>query len=222
MPLSLPGTCAAMWLAGFSINNLTLMALAISVGFVVDDAIVMIENMFRNLESGHAPMQAALEGARQIGFTVVSISVSLIAAFIPLLFMGGLVGRLLREFAVTLVVRHRHLGGGVADRDADDLRPSRTRARRARRDRFDRAVEGAMDRLIARLHAQPGCGAALAALHAGAHDRARGVSPCGSIPWCRRASFPTRTRGLIFGFVQAQPDTSFQQMTELPAAACSR
>jgi multidrug efflux pump len=103
VPLSLAGTCAAMWAAGFSINNLTLMALAVSVGFVVDDAIVMIENMFRNLEKGLSPMRAALEGARQIGFTVVSISVSLIAAFIPLLFMDGVVGRLLREFSVTLV-----------------------------------------------------------------------------------------------------------------------
>ena len=92
-----------MGCAGFSINNLTLMALAVSVGFVVDDAIVMIENMFRNLEQGMRPMRAALDGARQIGFTVVSISVSLIAAFIPLLFMDGVVGRLLREFSVTLV-----------------------------------------------------------------------------------------------------------------------
>jgi len=103
VPLSLAGTCAAMWLAGFSINNLTLMALAVSVGFVVDDAIVMIENMFRNLEKGMLPMRAALEGAHQIGFTVVSISISLIAAFIPLLFMDGVAGRLLREFSVTLV-----------------------------------------------------------------------------------------------------------------------
>ena len=102
VPLSLAGTCAAMWLAGFSIDNLSLMALAVSVGFVVDDAIVMIENMFRNLEKGHSPLRAAIEGARQIGFTVVSISVSLIAAFIPLLFMGGIVGRLFREFSVTL------------------------------------------------------------------------------------------------------------------------
>lgn len=102
VPLSLAGTCAAMWLAGFSIDNISLMALAVSVGFVVDDAIVMIENMFRNLEKGHSPLRAAIEGARQIGFTVVSISISLIAAFIPLLFMGGIVGRLFREFSVTL------------------------------------------------------------------------------------------------------------------------
>jgi multidrug efflux pump len=102
VPLSLAGTCAAMWAAGFSVNNLTLMALAVSVGFVVDDAIVMIENMFRNLERGMAPLRAALEGARQIGFTVIAISVSLIAAFIPLLFATDATGRLLREFSVTL------------------------------------------------------------------------------------------------------------------------
>ena len=102
VPLCLAGTCGAMWLAGFSIDNLSLMALAVSIGFVVDDAIVMIENMFRFMEQGHRPLRAAMMGARQISFTVVSISVSLIAAFIPLLFMGGIVGRLFREFSVTL------------------------------------------------------------------------------------------------------------------------
>ena len=103
VPLALCGTFAAMWAAGFSVDNLSLMALAVSVGFVVDDAIVMIENVFRNLERGYSPVRATLMGARQIGFTVVSISVSLTAAFIPLLFMGGIVGRLFREFSVTLV-----------------------------------------------------------------------------------------------------------------------
>ena len=102
VPLSLAGTCAMMWLAGFSIDNLSLMALAVSVGFVVDDAIVMIENCFRNLEKGMSPFRAAIEGARQIGFTVLSISISLVAAFIPLLFMTGIVGRVFREFSVTL------------------------------------------------------------------------------------------------------------------------
>jgi multidrug efflux pump len=102
VPLSLAGTCAAMWAAGFSIDNLSLMALAVCIGFVVDDAIVMIENMFRYLEKGASPLRATLKGAKQIGFTVVAISVSLIAAFIPLLFMGGIVGRLFREFSVTL------------------------------------------------------------------------------------------------------------------------
>ena len=104
VPLSLAGTCAFMWALGYSVNNLTLMAFAIAVGFVVDDAIVMIENIYRNIESGMAPMHASLVGARQIGFTVISISVSLVAAFIPVLFMGGVAGRMLREFSVTLVV----------------------------------------------------------------------------------------------------------------------
>jgi multidrug efflux pump len=102
VPLALAGTCAGMWLAGFSIDNLSLMALAISVGFVVDDAIVMIENMYRNLEHGMPPYPAAVEGAKQIGFTVLSISLSLVAAFTPLIFMDGIVGRLLREFSLTL------------------------------------------------------------------------------------------------------------------------
>ena len=102
VPLALAGTCGAMWLAGFSIDNLSLMALAVSVGFVVDDAIVMIENCFRNLENGMSPFRAAMEGAKQIGFTVLSISISLVAAFIPLLFMTGLIGRVFREFSVTL------------------------------------------------------------------------------------------------------------------------
>jgi len=102
VPLALAGTCAAMWVAGFSIDNISLMALAVSVGFVVDDAIVVIENVFRNLEKGMTPLRATIEGARQIGFTVLSISISLVAAFTPLLFMGGVVGRLFSEFSLTL------------------------------------------------------------------------------------------------------------------------
>jgi hydrophobe/amphiphile efflux-1 (HAE1) family protein len=102
VPLALTGTFALMWIAGFSIDNISLMALAIAVGFVVDDAIVMIENVFRNLEKGMTPLRATIEGARQIGFTVISISASLIAAFIPLFFMGGVVGRLFSQFSLTL------------------------------------------------------------------------------------------------------------------------
>jgi multidrug efflux pump len=104
VPLSLVGTFGIMYLAGFSINNLTLMALTIATGFVVDDAIVMIENIARYLERGDTPMQAALKGASQIGFTLVSLTLSLIAVLIPLLFMTEVVGRLFREFAVTLAV----------------------------------------------------------------------------------------------------------------------
>ncbi|MFC7474816.1 efflux RND transporter permease subunit [Dankookia sp. GCM10030260] len=104
VPLSLLGTLAVMWLAGFSLNNLTLMALTISVGFVVDDAIVMIEAIAVLRDRGMRPLQAALAGARQIGFTVVSITVSLIAVFIPLVFMDGVLGRMFREFSVTLAI----------------------------------------------------------------------------------------------------------------------
>jgi len=104
VPLSLVGTFGVMYLLGYSLNNLTLMALTISTGFVVDDAIVMIENIDRYLEEGHTPLDAALKGAGQIGFTIVSLTVSLIAVLIPLLFMGDVVGRLFREFAVTLAV----------------------------------------------------------------------------------------------------------------------
>jgi hydrophobe/amphiphile efflux-1 (HAE1) family protein len=102
IPLALAGTFAFMYLFHYSLDNLSLMAITISVGFVVDDAIVVIENIYRHVENGEAPMPASLKGARQIGFTVVSMSISLVAVFIPLLFMGGLIGRLFHEFAVTL------------------------------------------------------------------------------------------------------------------------
>ena len=104
VPLSLVGTFAVMHLAGFSLNNLTLMALTIATGFVVDDAIVMLENIARHVEEGETPLQAALKGAKQIGFTLISLTLSLIAVLIPLLFMQDVVGRLFREFAVTLAV----------------------------------------------------------------------------------------------------------------------
>ena len=104
VPLSLVGTFGVMYMLGFSINNLTLMALTIATGFVVDDAIVMIENIARYIEEGDRPMEAALKGSKQIGFTIISLTVSLIAVLIPLLFMGDVIGRLFREFAVTLAV----------------------------------------------------------------------------------------------------------------------
>ncbi len=104
LPLSIFGTFGVMYIAGFSLNNLSLMALTVATGFIVDDAIVMIENIVRHIEAGEAPLPAAYKGARQIGFTIVSLTVSMIAVFIPLLFMGGIVGRLFREFALTLSV----------------------------------------------------------------------------------------------------------------------
>src|SRR5262245_26842074 len=104
LPVSLIATFGVMWFCDFSLNNLSLMALTIGTGFVVDDAIVMIENIVRHLEKGERPMQAALNGAREIGFTVISLTLSLVAVFIPLLFMSGLVGRMFREFALTLTI----------------------------------------------------------------------------------------------------------------------
>jgi multidrug efflux pump len=104
VPLSLVGTFGVMYLAGFSLNNLSLMALTISSGFVVDDAIVVIENISRYIEEGETPLDAALKGSEQIGFTIISLTISLIAVLIPLLFMGDVVGRLFREFAITLAV----------------------------------------------------------------------------------------------------------------------
>jgi HAE1 family hydrophobic/amphiphilic exporter-1 len=104
VPVSLIGTCAAMYAFGFSINNMTLLALTLSVGFVVDDAIVMLENIVRHIEGGMRPFEAALKGSREIGFTIVSITFSLIAVFIPVLLMGGMVGRVFREFAVSIAV----------------------------------------------------------------------------------------------------------------------
>ena len=104
MPVSLIGTFGVMYLLGYSLNNLSLMAMAIAAGFVVDDAIIVLENISRHIEDGMSRIEAALQGAREVGFTVVSMSLSLIAVFIPILLMGGIVGRLFREFAVTLSI----------------------------------------------------------------------------------------------------------------------
>ena len=117
VPLSLLATFAVMYGLGYSLDNISLMGLTISVGFIVDDAIVMIENIVRYLEEGERPFEAALKGAGQIGFTIISITFSLIAVFIPLLFMGGIIGRLFREFAVDRLGRGAGLGLHLADAD---------------------------------------------------------------------------------------------------------
>jgi multidrug efflux pump len=149
VPLSLVGTLGVMYLLGFSLNNLTLMALTISTGFVVDDAIVMIENIFRYLEEGETPMNAALKGARQIGFTIISLTVSLIAVLIPLLFMGDIVGRLFREFAVTLSVTI--LLSAVISLTLTPMMCSRLLKRQSeeKRGRFYLASERVFDRAVA-------------------------------------------------------------------------
>lgn len=121
VPVSLIGTFAAMYLCGFSLNNLSLMALTIATGFVVDDAIVVLENIARHLEAGMKPLQAALQGTREVGFTVISMSLSLVAVFLPLLLMGGLPDDYygIRRYPLG---GDWHFAGGLAHADADDVR----------------------------------------------------------------------------------------------------
>jgi len=149
VPLSLVGTFGAMYLLGFSLNNLTLMALTISTGFVVDDAIVMIENISRYIEEGVEPLEAALQGSKQIGFTILSLTVSLIAVLIPLLFMGDVVGRRFREFAVTLSVTI--LISAVVSLTLTPMMCARLLRHRppSEQSRFYRVSEDAFDRVIA-------------------------------------------------------------------------
>ncbi|ANW00414.1 efflux RND transporter permease subunit [Bradyrhizobium icense] len=212
VPLALAGTCAGMWLAGFSIDNLSLMALAISVGFVVDDAIVMIENMHRNLERGMAPYPAALEGARQIGFTVLSISLSLIAAFTPLIFMDGIVGRLLREFSLTLtfaVVVSTLVSLTVTPMICAHY------IKEAASDRvtwFDRLVEGTLSRVVAfyTWTLRTVLGFPFLTLLVFFATIALTVVLYINIP---KGYFPIDDSGLIVGASQSSSDTSFQSMT---------
>ena len=217
VPLALAGTCALMWVAGFSINNLSLMALVVSVGFVVDDAIVMIENCFRNLEKGMTPVQAAMEGARQIGFTVISISISLIAAFIPLLFMTGVIGRVFREFSVTLtfaiaismVVSLTLTPMICAHFVRNPPSPDATW--------FDRAVELTMAWMRA-LRAQPARGAAASGADL-AGVRGTIALTVGLYVKTPKGWFPFDDTGLIWGSTQASPEMSFQAMFELQQQA---
>ncbi|MCA1388632.1 efflux RND transporter permease subunit [Bradyrhizobium sp. IC3123] len=214
VPLALAGTCAGMWVAGFSIDNLSLMALAISVGFVVDDAIVMIENMFRNLEQGMRPFRAAQEGAKQIGFTVVSISLSLIAAFTPLIFMDGVVGRLLREFSLTLTFAV--LVSTLVSLTVTPMICAHyiRQATSGTATLFDRIIEGALSRTIV-FYARtlrtvlefP-----LLTLLVFFATIALTVTLYIKVP---KGYFPTDDSGFIIGATRASADTSFQSMLGL-------
>ncbi len=214
VPLALAGTCAAMWVAGFSINNLSLMALAVSVGFVVDDAIVMIENMYRNLEEGMKPYQAALLGAKQIGFTVLSISISLVAAFIPLIFMDGIVGRLFREFSLTLtfaILVSMAVSLTVtpmicAHYIKTPVSPDATW--------FDRLVEGSLSRIVRfyerTLHIV--LRFPILTMLVFVATIALTVTLYIKTP---KGYFPTDDSGLVIGATRASPDVSFQAMLGL-------
>ena len=214
VPLALAGTCAGMWLAGFSVNNLTLMALAISVGFVVDDAIVMIENMYRNLERGMKPLEAALDGARQIGFTVLSISLSLVAAFTPLIFMDGVVGRLLREFSLTLT-----FAVAVSTVVSLTLTPMIcahyiTSATSAQATWFDRAVEGTLSRIVSfyTRTLRVVLGFPILTLIVFFATIALTVVLYIKTP---KGYFPVDDSGFVIGSTRASADTSFQSMLKL-------
>jgi len=214
VPLALAGTCAGMWLAGFSIDNLSLMALAISVGFVVDDAIVMIENMYRNLEHGIAPFPAALEGAKQIGFTVMSISISLVAAFTPLIFMDGIVGRLLREFSLTLtfaIVVSTVVSLTVTPMICAHYIKEATSDRATR---FDRIVEGTLSRIVSfytwtlrRVLTHP-----ILTLIVFFATIALTITLYIKTP---KGYFPIDDSGFVVGVTRSSPDVSFQAMLGL-------
>ena len=123
LPMSIVGTFSVMYLLGYTVDNLSLMALVLAVGFVVDDAIVMLENIVRHLEMGEGVMEASLNGSKEISFTILSMTLSLAAVFIPVLFMGGILGRLLHEFSVTIMSRGAGIGRGLAHADAHAVQP---------------------------------------------------------------------------------------------------
>jgi len=214
VPLSLVGTFGVMYALGYSLNNLTLMALTISTGFVVDDAIVVTENIARYIEEGEDPFEAALKGAKQIGFTIVSLTVSLVAVLIPLLFMGGIIGRLFREFAVTLAaaigvsaVLSLTLTPMMA---AWLLKPEPSPEQRGR-------LYEASERVW---------GATIAAYDRGlhwvfSHQRATLLSAVATLGLTAllavavpKGFFPQQDTGLIVGVTEASPDASFERMSE--------
>jgi multidrug efflux pump len=217
VPLSLVGTFAVMYLLGYSLNNLTLMALTISTGFVVDDAIVMIENISRFIEEGESPLRAALRGAEQIGFTIISLTVSLIAVLIPLLFMGDIVGRLFREFAVTLSVTI--LMSAVVSLTLTPMMSARLlkHVRPDQQGRFYRWSERAWEKIIA------GYDRTLRivlrfqtiTLLVAAATLVVTILLFIAIP---KGFFPIQDTGVIQGITEAAQTTSFEQMSRLQQA----
>ncbi len=218
VPISLIGTCGVMYLLGYSLNNLSLMALTIATGFVVDDAIVMIENIARYLEEGEPPFQAALKGATQIGFTIISLTVSLIAVLIPLLFMSDVVGRLFREFAVTLAITI--LISGVVSLTlvpmmaarwlrADPAGGPKGVAGRINRG-FERVI-GGYDRWLQWVLRHQGATLVVAVMTLALTALLYVVIPKGL--------FPTQDTGQLQARVEASQDVSYARMSELQQAA---
>ena len=217
VPISLVGTFGAMYLLGYSLNNLSLMALTIATGFVVDDAIVMIENIARYIEEGEPPFQAALNGARQIGFTIISLTVSLIAVLIPLLFMGDVVGRLFREFAVTLAITI--LISAVVSLTLVPMMSARWLKPQAEEGgKFGTAVQRFFDRVVHRYDGQlqwvlrhQGLTMVVAVL-----TMVLTVALYMAIP---KGLFPTQDTGQLQARIEAAQDVSFDRMAALQQAA---
>jgi multidrug efflux pump len=212
VPLSLVGTFGVMYLAGYSLNNLTMMALTISTGFVVDDAIVMIENISRYIEEGDSPMEAALKGSAQIGFTILSLTVSLIAVLIPLLFMGDVAGRLFRQFAVTLAVTI--VFSAFVSLTLTPMMSARILKHTPveKQGRFYRASERVFENIIAFYGRTLSwvLGYQTITLLVAAATLILTVVLYLTIP---KGFFPTQDTGIIQGISQASADTSFAEMT---------
>ncbi len=217
VPLSLVGTFGVMYVAGLQHRTIcSLMALTIAVGFVVDDAIVMIENIVRYIEAGERPFDAALKGAGQIGFTIVSITFSLIAVFIPLLFMGGIVGRLFREFAVTVtvaVVMSAFVSLTLTPVMCAPL-PASARAGH-KRGRSTRCARTPSTAIRALLRSRPAMGVSPPVRHPDVDDRARSSSPATSTSSSPRASFPSRIPASSSPRPRRAQDISFAAMADL-------
>ncbi len=214
LPVSLIATFGVMWFLGFSLDNLSLMALTIGTGFVVDDAIVMIENIVRHIEKGEKPMQAALKGAREIGFTVISLTVSLIAVFIPLLFMTGLVGRMFREFALTLSVAV--VVSAIVSLTLTPMMCARLLRHRPQSEepRLSRAVNAVLDWVVAGYHRS--------LLWVLRHQTATLVVTAGTLVltvWMYivvpKGFLPSQDTGLVTAVIEAGPEVSFAEMTRL-------
>ncbi len=216
VPLALLGTFAAMYLLGYSLDNLSLMALTIAVGFVVDDAIVMLENIYRHIEEGMRPMEAALKGASEIGFTIVSISFSLVAVFIPLLLMGGIVGRLFREFAVTVSLAV--LISAAVSLTLTPMLCSRFLRHTAQHGRLYRMVEAMFTGLIGfyRRTLEVALRHQFVMLMVFFATLAVTVSLYVAIP---KGFFPEQDNGVIIGISEAGQDVSFAEVQKLQLTA---
>jgi multidrug efflux pump len=215
LPMSLIATFGVMWFCGFSLDNLSLMALTIGTGFVVDDAIVMIENIVRHLEKGEKPLKAALDGAREIGFTVISLTVSLIAVFIPLLFMTGLVGRMFREFALTLTIAV--VVSAIVSLTLTPMMCSRFLGR-------DHGKEGRISRTFNRAIEATIEGYRRTLLVVLRHEKTTLLVTLGTLAltlWLYiivpKGFLPSQDTGLVNGTIEAGPQVSFAEMERLQA-----